>query len=100
MKEYIEKPIAFTLLITAILIAGVLCFINLPIKMYPDMVKPGFNVNFGNSDIGIPDQMRKRYGRAIDEQLQKLKGLEKYEVTYYPTRSHIKMDFEWDSDEA
>lgn len=99
MKKYIERPIAFSLLITAILISGVLCFINLPIKMYPDMVKPGYNVSFGNSDIGIPDQMRKRYGRAIDEQLQKLKGLEKYEVTYYPTWSRIKMEFEWDSDE-
>jgi HAE1 family hydrophobic/amphiphilic exporter-1 len=99
MKNYIERPIAFSLLIAAILISGVLCFFILPIKMYPDMVKPGFNVSFGNSDIGIPEEMRKRYGRAIDEQLQKLKGLEKYEVTYYPTWSRIRMEFEWDSDD-
>lgn len=99
MKEYIERPIAFTLLLLAILLAGIACFYQLPIKMYPDMVKPGFNVTFGNSDIGIPEEMRKRYGRAIDEQLQKLKGIEKYVVTYYPNWTRISLEFEWDSDE-
>lgn len=99
MKDYINRPIAFSLLIVAIILAGAICFFNLPIKMYPDMVKPGFRISFGNSDIGIPEEMRKRYGRAIDEQLQKLKGIEKYEVTYYPNWSRIEMEFEWDIDE-
>ncbi len=99
LKEYIQKPLSFSLLVLSIVIFGIYSIYTLPIKMYPDMVKPKFSINYGHPDFGRPQDLMKNYKERVDDQIKTFKGLEKFTVTYYHWGARMEIEFEWDVDE-
>lgn len=99
MKSHIKNPLSLFLIILAIALSGIWMITELPIKMYPNMIKPGFMVSFGHSEIGSPEEMYKSYGHNIEKQLQGLVGIEELQATYYTQYARFKIECEWDVDE-
>jgi len=96
--NYIEKPISFCLLILSLVGIGVYCIFDLPVKMYPNMIKPGFKIWYGHKNVSLPLEIYKAYGKNIEEQIKGLKDLETYSTTYSQKNANITLEFAWNVD--
>lgn len=98
-KFYLSKPIALSLVAIAVGLWGLWSMFHLPMKMYPNVIKPGFRINIHHSDLSTPEDLYKSYGIDVEEQIRKIKGVEKLEATYNSGWGHIRIECEWDVDE-
>ncbi len=99
MKHYIERPMALTLLLAFIVGLGVWFMLNLPLKMYPNVVKPGFRVNFNHSEIVNPEDFYRIYGEKIEKQIRDLVGIETVQSQYSRGWGGYRIEGKWDFDD-
>ncbi len=99
LKEYLNKPLALSLVVLGILLVGIFCIFSIPIKMYPNMAKPGFQVWYGHKEIIMPNDIYKNYGINLERQISQIEGIEEVRASYYKGRGRSKIECEWNVDE-
>ena len=99
LKKYFKNPLSLVLVLIFVLGIGVYSIFTLPIKMYPNMVKPSFTVSYGDSELNGPHDVLTTYGNNIIGQIKNIKGLEFYTTSYYKNSSQIQLEFEWNVDQ-
>lgn len=97
--EYIKKPTAFILVLITIVLAGFWSAYKLPIKMYPDLIKPSLRISYGDENISLSSDMYSTYGIHIEPYLKKIEHLENFKATYNNSSANYNLDFEWGADE-
>ncbi|MEZ4743448.1 MAG: efflux RND transporter permease subunit [Bdellovibrionota bacterium] len=97
--QYLRNPTAILLTIAALMIGGLISLSHLPIKMYPNMVKPTIVVGFSHGDIISPADLYNSYGQNFEQQLRSLDGVESVTAVYSKGRGRYTVEFEWDIDE-
>ena len=80
--DYLRKPTAFILVLLTVILSGLWAAGQLPIKMYPNLIKPSIWVSIGNEDISSSTDLYAAYGVNIEPQLKKIKHLDKFKATY------------------
>ncbi|MBL6992115.1 MAG: efflux RND transporter permease subunit [Bacteriovoracaceae bacterium] len=99
IEKHLKKPLSMFLFLLVIALVGIFIISYLPMKMYPNVIKPGFNIYFGHQDLSTPADAYRAYGQNIEGQLEAISEIENVESTYYMGRGRYNIECLWDIDE-
>jgi hydrophobic/amphiphilic exporter-1 (mainly G- bacteria), HAE1 family len=99
----VKKKFPLTSFIAACLIPliwGLLSYTQLPVRMYPSVVKPSADIWFGHSayDENVPGLMQD-IGLKIEANVRALDNVEDIRTDYSAQSNLMKITFEWGADE-
>ena len=96
-KTFIDRPIATSLIMSAILLAGIMGFTQLPIAAVPKIDLPTINVN-ASLPGASPETMASSVATPLERQLAQIPGLTQMTSTSSLGRTNISVQFGLDRD--
>ena len=95
LELFFRKRRGLFLLVGMGVAAGILLVLQLPIKLYPNTMKPIIGVYISHPGFTAAD-FREQYGTTLDGALAGIQDLESIQANYMNGRTRIRIDFKWD----
>ncbi len=99
MKKYLTNPTALIIFTISIITAGIISLYHLPMKMYPNVRKPGFYISFWHQDLTTSEEYYKTYGNSLIQQIKNIKDVINTNSQYQNRYVSINMELSWSADE-
>ena len=95
LELFFRKRRGLFLLVAMGVAAGILLVLQLPIKLYPNTMKPIIGVHISHPGFTAAD-FREQYGNTIDGALAGIQDIDTIQANYMNGRTRIRIDFKWD----
>src|SRR5580700_42820 len=94
---FIRRPVATTLLVGAIALAGIIAFVMLPVAALPQIDFPTINVN-ANLPGASPEIMASSVATPLERQFGRIAGITEMTSSSYLGTTRIILQFDLDRD--
>ncbi len=95
LELFFRKRRGLFLLIALGVAAGIVLVLQLPIKLYPNTMKPIIGINISHPGFTAAD-FREQYGNTLDGAVSGIQDIERIQANYMNGRTRIRVDFKWD----
>ncbi|MFO7952120.1 MAG: efflux RND transporter permease subunit [Bacillota bacterium] len=97
IKKIIRRPVFVLVLVTAIIVLGIISFMDLPLDLLPDMTFPMLLVNTSYEGAG-PQEVESMVTRPLEETVSTLDNLQSVSSTSVQENSTVMVAFDWGTD--
>ncbi len=94
LKLFIRNRRGLLLVILAGLAAGLLLVQRMPIKLYPNTMKPIIGISISHPGSTAMD-FQEQYGRIIDGALSSIRDQERVQINFQNSRTTVRIDYKW-----
>lgn len=95
LELFFRKRRGLFLLIVLGVAAGILLVMQLPIKLYPNTMKPIIGVHISHPGFTAAD-FSEQYGNTIDGAVAGIQDTESVQANYMNGRTRLRIEFKWD----
>lgn len=96
-KFAVNRPVAVTMLVTALVLLGAICFTRLPVDLLPKITLPTVNVSTQWPNVA-PEEIEAQITRPIEQALSSAPGLYQISSTTSMGSSSVRVQFNWGVD--
>ncbi|MDY7027469.1 MAG: efflux RND transporter permease subunit [Spirochaetota bacterium] len=97
LELFFRKRRGLFLLVAVGIAAGITLVLQLPIKLYPNTMKPIIGIRISHPGYTAAD-FRDQYGTTLDGALAGIQDTDSIQSNYQNSNSTIRIDFKWDVD--
>jgi len=97
LELFFRKRRGLFLLVAVGIAAGITLVLQLPIKLYPNTMKPIIGIRISHPGYTAAD-FRDQYGTTLDGALAGIQDTDSIQSNYQNSSSRIRIDFKWDVD--
>jgi len=97
LELFFRKRRGLFLLVAVGIAAGITLVLQLPIKLYPNTMKPIIGIRISHPGYTAAD-FRDQYGTTLDGALAGIQDTDRIQSNYQNGSSRIRIDFKWDVD--
>lgn len=97
LEFFFRKRRGLFLLVLVGIAAGISLVTQLPIKLYPNTMKPIIGVRLSHSGFTAAD-FQSQYGNSLEGALAGIQDTDQIQINYQNSGTYIRIEFKWDVD--